>query len=356
MKKLFFSLTTMLSLSTLIAQNVGINTNTPHASAALDVVSTTQGVLVPRMTQSDRNLIASPATGLLVYQTDATPGFYFYNGSAWTSLSGGGGTTYNAGTGISIAGNVISNTGDNDNSSSNEIELPAQSGQGGKYLTTDGTNTSWATVSGGGSLPSQTGNSGKVLTTDGTNASWISKQERYLFESTPENSTVNGHIIRMWRSAAPSFIINFTGNVSSNPNLSTTRIVRGTSIFSTAKTIKSAKYFYTSNNFQGTATTSVPGSIPISGQQNISFIIQKCNANAPITETLSSNTCVDLLSATVPLLTSDVVQLTTDTWVNLPLNSNTTLTPNQYLVIKVNQNTNAGNVSTIPVAIEVLVE
>lgn len=152
MKKLFFSLTVMLSLSTLVAQNVGINTNTPHASAALDVVSTTQGVLVPRMTQAQRNLIATPATGLLVYQTDATPGFYFYNGTAWTSLSGGGGTTYTAGTGISIAGNVISNIGDNDNSSTNEIELPSQSGQAGKYLSTNGTTASWQTVSGGGGV------------------------------------------------------------------------------------------------------------------------------------------------------------------------------------------------------------
>ena len=46
---------------------------------------------------------------------------------------------------------------------------PAQTGNSGKFLTTDGTNTSWATVD---ALPSQTGNSGKFLTTDGTDASW----------------------------------------------------------------------------------------------------------------------------------------------------------------------------------------
>jgi len=51
------------------------------------------------------------------------------------------------------------------------IEIPSQSGQSGKFLTTDGSSVSWATVS-GGSLPSQTGNAGKVLTTDGTDASW----------------------------------------------------------------------------------------------------------------------------------------------------------------------------------------
>lgn len=47
--------------------------------------------------------------------------------------------------------------------------LPAQSGQSGKFLTTDGTDASWANVD---ALPSQTGNQGKYLTTNGTTASW----------------------------------------------------------------------------------------------------------------------------------------------------------------------------------------
>ena len=46
---------------------------------------------------------------------------------------------------------------------------PDQTGNSGKFLTTDGTDTSWATVD---ALPSQTDNAGKYLTTDGTNASW----------------------------------------------------------------------------------------------------------------------------------------------------------------------------------------
>ena len=44
------------------------------ASAMLDVTSTTQGMLVPRMTASQRGTIGSPVTGLLVYQTDGTAG------------------------------------------------------------------------------------------------------------------------------------------------------------------------------------------------------------------------------------------------------------------------------------------
>ena len=47
--------------------------------------------------------------------------------------------------------------------------VPSQAGNSGKFLTTDGTTSSWNTV---GALPSQTGNSGKFLTTDGSTASW----------------------------------------------------------------------------------------------------------------------------------------------------------------------------------------
>lgn len=82
---LLFMLTAFVQ--TRAQNNVGINTTTPHASAALDISSTTQGMLTPRMTQAQRTAIASPATGLLVYQTDGTAGFYFYNGSSWTALA-----------------------------------------------------------------------------------------------------------------------------------------------------------------------------------------------------------------------------------------------------------------------------
>ncbi|MCX6316864.1 MAG: hypothetical protein NTW29_06220 [Bacteroidetes bacterium] len=68
--------------------NLGIGTATPAASAKLDVSATDKGILIPRMTLAQRNAIASPAISLLIYQTDNTPGYYYYNGSTWTTLGG----------------------------------------------------------------------------------------------------------------------------------------------------------------------------------------------------------------------------------------------------------------------------
>jgi hypothetical protein len=76
---------------TISAQGVkiGNNTNAADASAMLDVESTNKGVLHPRMTESQRDAIASPATGLLIFQTDGTTGFYYYSGTAWTPVHTG---------------------------------------------------------------------------------------------------------------------------------------------------------------------------------------------------------------------------------------------------------------------------
>jgi hypothetical protein len=85
MKKELITIGLLLIINSLTAQNVGINTTTPDASAALDITSTTSGVLVPRMTTTQRTAIATPATGLLVFDTTLGQ-FYFYSGSAWTAI------------------------------------------------------------------------------------------------------------------------------------------------------------------------------------------------------------------------------------------------------------------------------
>jgi len=77
----------------------------PHASAMLDVQSTTKGMLVPRMTTAQRSAISSPATGLMVFDTN-TGGFWFYDGTAWADLSAGG-----AGVWTQATGGIYHNTG-----------------------------------------------------------------------------------------------------------------------------------------------------------------------------------------------------------------------------------------------------
>ncbi len=82
-----FLLASMFS-STAFSQSVSINNTAAAAdtSAILDVSSTQKGLLIPRMSAAQRNAIATPATGLLIYQTDGDSGFYYYNGAAWFLL------------------------------------------------------------------------------------------------------------------------------------------------------------------------------------------------------------------------------------------------------------------------------
>lgn len=69
----------------LCAQNVGVGTNTPQASAILDVSSTDKGFLPPRMTTTQRNAINDKVAGLMIYNT-TTSCVEMYNGGSWISL------------------------------------------------------------------------------------------------------------------------------------------------------------------------------------------------------------------------------------------------------------------------------
>lgn len=77
----------LFKLQTLHAQNIAINSNgaKPDNSAMLDVQGTSKGMLIPRMSTEQRVAIASPATGLLVFD-NITNSFWFKSASGWSEL------------------------------------------------------------------------------------------------------------------------------------------------------------------------------------------------------------------------------------------------------------------------------
>jgi len=106
------------------------------------------------------NLYATAVYAANYYYANSAP---FVSGSSYTLPAA---TTSTLG-GVIADGTTITVAANGRISASNT--LPSQTGNSGKYLTTDGSVSSWSNVS---ALPSQSGNSGKYLTTDGTNSSW----------------------------------------------------------------------------------------------------------------------------------------------------------------------------------------
>ena len=89
-KVLLACLLFFMTITTNVFAQVGIGTITPNASSVLDVSSTTQGMLTPRMTTAQRVAIVSPADGLMVYDTDLKT-FYHFNSSitSWNVINSG---------------------------------------------------------------------------------------------------------------------------------------------------------------------------------------------------------------------------------------------------------------------------
>ncbi len=73
-----------------MCQGVGINTTTPDTNTMLEVKSTNQGILIPRIDYNNRPTV-SVATGTLIYVVANGPSgnnaFYYYNGTAWVKIA-----------------------------------------------------------------------------------------------------------------------------------------------------------------------------------------------------------------------------------------------------------------------------
>ena len=97
-----------LAFSSSVFSQVGIGTINPHASAELDVTSTSKGFLPPRLTTTQRNAISSPATGLTIYNTTLNCMEYF-NGTGWLNHCTGA-ITAPTGGGASSGGTAVVST------------------------------------------------------------------------------------------------------------------------------------------------------------------------------------------------------------------------------------------------------
>ena len=90
MYKVFLILLSFV-ISIQVYGQTGIGTSTPNASAKLEIAATDKGLLIPRLTLTQRGSITSPANGLLIYQTDGVVGFYVNTGTAaspvWTRIN-----------------------------------------------------------------------------------------------------------------------------------------------------------------------------------------------------------------------------------------------------------------------------
>lgn len=86
-KKFTFFIILALANIYMSYSQVGINTETPDPSATLDIVSTTKGMLLPRMTTTQKEAIASPASGLLVFDTSLKCVSQYTTGDKWICLT-----------------------------------------------------------------------------------------------------------------------------------------------------------------------------------------------------------------------------------------------------------------------------
>jgi hypothetical protein len=156
---------------------VGIGTTAPNASAKLQLDSTTKGFLPPRMTTTQKNAIASPATGLQVFDSTMNATCE-YNGTGWRVVSAGSQSVTVSGLlqTVSLAdGNVLNITLNSSttftftNPTIGTYILKLTQGTGGGFLVTWPGTVLWS----GGTAPTLTTTAAKTdiitLVYDGTN-------------------------------------------------------------------------------------------------------------------------------------------------------------------------------------------
>jgi hypothetical protein len=172
--KYFFTILALLLLTASMYAQVGIGTTNPNTSAALDITSTTKGLLPPRMTAAQRIAIATPAQGLMIYCTNcgANGEAQLYNGSAWVNLIGGTASTVNTVPNATTITGVTSGDGQVD------VAFTASADNGGPTIT-----SYTATSSPGGFTGTLSQAGGGTITVSG-----LTNRTAYTFTVTATNT------------------------------------------------------------------------------------------------------------------------------------------------------------------------
>jgi hypothetical protein len=208
---LLFSILLLLGSVPAFAQ-LGVGTTNPAASAALDVSSpgNNKGILIPRLSAAQKDAIANPAEGLLIYQTTAPIGFYYYAGTSWkwianaTDLSsvGNAATATKLATPRNINGVAFDGSAD--------ITVPAVTSVSALTLGTSGTDLS-STVANGTTTPVITLN---IPTASATNRGALSAADWSTFNGKQNTITLT--------TTGTSGVATFASNTLNIPNYGST--------------------------------------------------------------------------------------------------------------------------------------
>ena len=188
--------------STVTANVLGLGTNSPSASAQLDMSSTSKGFLPPRMTYAQKTAIVSPDQGLIIYCTNcgANGEVEVFNGAAWTNISG-----------TSAAGTlpVITTTSLTSITSSSAISGGNVTSNGGVAITAEG--VCWSTVSGSASVSGSHTSDGTVSGAFTSNITRLAALTTYYVKAYATNSTGTSY----------GNELSFSTTVSTNPEVTT---------------------------------------------------------------------------------------------------------------------------------------
>lgn len=270
------------------ALSIGSST-AANSKSMLDVVSTTKGALLPRMTTAQKNAIASPPTGLIVYDTDLSALFQ-YNGSAWKQFASDGLTftgtlTGNASTATALAAN-------GSNCSAGQFPL--------------GTDASGAVESCTALPTTIAGTANQITASAATGAITL---------SIPNSPTLPG-------TTSGTFSGNLTGNVTGNASTATALAANGANCsagsFPLGTDASGAAESCTTTTSGNTQYTANQYGVVVSGSGNTMSVIAP---DASTTKVLTSggasaNPTWAAVTATVPSNANEMVNLAVDTSVS----------------------------------------